>query len=61
MLVTIQLRDHGIATLSTSTGNPAMVRVNQRLGFRVESTEVRLVKTLHPPNSPLWPCRPDVR
>jgi len=39
-------RDHAIATLDTSTGNPAMVRANERLGFRLVSTEVRLVRTL---------------
>jgi GNAT superfamily N-acetyltransferase len=42
-------RDHGVATLSSNTGNPAMVRVNERLGFRLVSTEVRLVRTLQPP------------
>ena len=45
----ISARDHGVATLTTSTGNPAMVRVNQRLGFRLVSTEVRLVRTLQAP------------
>lgn len=42
----ISARDHGVATLNTSSGNPAMLRVNQRLGFRLVSTEVRLVRTL---------------
>ena len=39
-------RDHGLVTLHTSSGNPAMLRINQRLGFRRVSAEVRLVKTL---------------
>jgi len=39
-------RAHGMASLETSTGNPDMLRVNERLGFRLESTEVRLVRTL---------------
>jgi GNAT superfamily N-acetyltransferase len=46
----ISARDHGVATLSTSTGNPAMARVNQRLGFRLVSTEIRLVRTLQTPH-----------
>src|SRR5215469_15568917 len=33
-------REHGVAVLSTSTGNPAMVRANQRLGFQLVSTQV---------------------
>ena len=39
-------RDRGVATLGTSTGNPAMLRVNERLGFRTTSTEIRLIQTL---------------
>jgi mycothiol synthase len=39
-------RDRGVATLRTSTGNPAMLRVNDRLGFRTTSTEIRLIQTL---------------
>ena len=39
-------RDHGMVTLDTHTGNPAMLRVNEKLGFRVVSTEIRLVRTL---------------
>jgi GNAT superfamily N-acetyltransferase len=38
-------RDHGDATLATSTGNPAMLRVNERLGFRTTATEVRLIRS----------------
>ena len=41
-------RDHGVATLTTHSGNPAMVQVNQRVGFRLVSTEVRLVRMLAP-------------
>jgi GNAT superfamily N-acetyltransferase len=39
-------RDRGVAALRTSTGNPAMLRVNDRLGFRTTSTEIRLIQTL---------------
>ena len=42
----ISARDRGLVTLNTSSGNPAMLRANQRLGFRLVSTEVRLVRTL---------------
>ncbi len=37
-------REHGVATMDTNTGNPAMVAVNEKLGFRLASTEVRLVR-----------------
>jgi GNAT superfamily N-acetyltransferase len=46
-------RDHAIATLDTSTGNPAMLRANERLGFRLVSTEVRLVRTLRAATRPV--------
>lgn len=46
-------RDHAIATLDTSTGNPAMVRANERLGFRLVSTEIRLVRALQMVARPL--------
>jgi GNAT superfamily N-acetyltransferase len=46
----ISARDHGVATLHTSTGNPAMLLVNQRLGFILVSTEVRMVRTLEAPH-----------
>lgn len=39
-------RDRGVTTVRTSTGNPAMLRVNERLGFRTTSTEIRLIQTL---------------
>jgi mycothiol synthase len=41
-------RDHGLVTLHTSSGNPAMLRINEQLGFRRVSTEIRLVRTLKP-------------
>lgn len=39
-------RDNGVSTLSTSSGSPAMLHINERLGFRRTSTEIRLVKPL---------------
>jgi GNAT superfamily N-acetyltransferase len=39
-------RDRGVTTVRTLTGNPAMLRVNERLGFRTTSTEIRLIQTL---------------
>lgn len=39
-------RDLGGETIHTSSGNPAMLRVNEKLGFQRVSTEVRLVKRL---------------
>ena len=39
-------RERGERTMETATGNPAMVRVNEKLGFRHTSTEVRLVMRL---------------
>jgi GNAT superfamily N-acetyltransferase len=36
----------GVSTLSTSSGNPAMLHINERLGFQRTSTEIRLVKPL---------------
>jgi len=42
----LSAREHGVATLSSSTGNAAMLRANERLGFRLTSTEVRLVRTV---------------
>lgn len=39
-------RDRNCEMMHTSSGNPAMVRVNEKLGFRRVSTEVRLVKRL---------------
>ena len=37
-------QEHGVRRLSTSSGNPAMVRVNEKLGFRRTYVEVRLVR-----------------
>jgi len=37
-------RDHGFRRLATSSGNPAMVRVNEKFGFRRTYVEVRLVR-----------------
>jgi GNAT superfamily N-acetyltransferase len=42
----LSAREHGVTTLTGSSGNAAMLRANERLGFRLTSTEVRLVKTL---------------
>lgn len=44
-------RDHGVARLETGSGNPAMLAVNARLGFKLTSTEVRLVRPLARPAS----------
>jgi GNAT superfamily N-acetyltransferase len=37
-------REHGVRRLSTSSGNPAMVTVNEKFGFRRTYVEVRLVR-----------------
>jgi GNAT superfamily N-acetyltransferase len=42
----IAARESGLTTLFSTTGNPAMLKVNERLGFRVTTTEVRLVRRL---------------
>lgn len=39
-------REHGVRRLATSSGNPAMIRVNEKFGFRRTYAEVRLVKRL---------------
>jgi GNAT superfamily N-acetyltransferase len=39
-------RDRGAETVATASGHPAMLRVNEKLGFRRIATEVRLVKRL---------------
>jgi GNAT superfamily N-acetyltransferase len=39
-------RDRGVSTLATSSASPAMLHINERLGFRRTSTEIRLVKPL---------------
>ncbi len=37
-------QENGVSRLSTSSGNPAMVRVNEKFGFRRTYVEVRLVR-----------------
>jgi GNAT superfamily N-acetyltransferase len=44
--VVIAARQRGLATLPSATGNPAMLKVNERLGYRRTGTEVRLVRPL---------------
>jgi hypothetical protein len=39
-------RQRGESILHSSSGNPAMLKVNQPLGYRRTTTEVRLVRTL---------------
>lgn len=39
-------QQHGIQRLATASGNPAMVHINEKFGFRRTYTEVRLVKRL---------------
>jgi len=41
-----QARDRGVPTDTTASGNPAMLHINQALGYRLTSTEIRLVKPL---------------
>jgi len=42
----IAARERGETTMDTWTGNPGMLRVNERFGFSIVSTEVRLVRTI---------------
>jgi len=39
-------KQRGILTLEGATGNPAMLKVNERLGYQRTSTEIRLVRPL---------------
>src|SRR5215472_2820616 len=39
-------RERGVTTLHSTSGNPAMLKVNERLGYRRTTTEVRLVRRL---------------
>ena len=39
-------KQRGILTLDGATGNPAMLKINERLGYQRTSTEVRLVRPL---------------
>ena len=45
------VRERGLARLYSATGNPAMLTVNQRLGYRITTTEVRLVRRLQQPEA----------
>jgi GNAT superfamily N-acetyltransferase len=38
--------EHGVRCLATSSGNPAMIRVNEKFGFRRTHEEVRTVGRL---------------
>jgi len=39
-------RERGVSTLDGATGNAAMLKVNERLGYQRTSTEIRLVRRL---------------
>jgi GNAT superfamily N-acetyltransferase len=39
-------RERGVMTLHSTSGNPAMLKVNERLGYRRTTTEIRLVRRL---------------
>lgn len=39
-------RDRGVPTVTTASGSPAMLHINESLGYRLTSTEIRLVKPL---------------
>ena len=39
-------RERGVLTLDGATGNPAMLKVNERLGYQRTNTEIRLVRPL---------------
>jgi GNAT superfamily N-acetyltransferase len=44
--VIADLRELGVTTVYSATGNPGMLKINERLGFRRTTTEVRLVRRL---------------
>jgi len=44
-------RESGRTTLHSMTGSPAMLKVNERLGYRITTTEVRLVRRLQQPEA----------
>jgi GNAT superfamily N-acetyltransferase len=44
-------RERGLTTLYSATGSPAMLKVNERLGYRITTTEVRLVRRLRQPEA----------
>lgn len=37
---------HGMETLFTSSANPAIIAMNEKIGYRAENTEVRFIKRL---------------
>lgn len=43
----VYAREHGQTALHTASGNPAMIRVNEKLGYQRTTTEIRLVKVLY--------------
>jgi GNAT superfamily N-acetyltransferase len=45
----LHARDTGVEALETSTGSAAMQRANESVGYRVTSTEVRLVRRITRP------------
>jgi GNAT superfamily N-acetyltransferase len=45
-------RQRGLSTLQSSSGNPAMLKVNERPGYRRTTSEVRLVRPLIPTRRP---------
>ena len=47
--VIAEVRERGLKTLYSTTANPAMLKVNERLGYRLTTTEVRLVRRLQEP------------
>lgn len=49
--VIADVRERGLARLYSTTGNPAMLKVNERLGYRITTTEVRLVRRLQQPEA----------
>jgi GNAT superfamily N-acetyltransferase len=40
------MRERGVETMRTSSGNATMMRINERLGYRTLAAEVRLVRRL---------------
>lgn len=44
--VVVAARQGGVTTLRSSSGNPAMLKVSERLGYQRTTTEVRLVRQL---------------
>lgn len=44
-------RAYGAVEIRTSSANPAMIAINEKLGFRREGAEIRLVRTIHAPGA----------